>query len=91
MSDLRRDKRFTRDVVDQLAAAFEAVESEGYEVEDAATCLRAIEWIVSQDLTSDQKLHHINRLLALGKVENLNLAEFIRPQSYPPRSANAPR
>jgi len=56
------------------------VESEGYEVEDAATCLRAIEWIVSRDLTADKKLHHINRLLSLGKVENLNLAEIIRPQ-----------
>jgi len=40
--------------------------------------LRAIEWIVSRDLTADKKLHHINRLLSLGKVENLNLAEFIR-------------
>ena len=56
------------------------MESEGYEIDDAATCLQAIEWIIAQDLTVDQKLHHISRLLALGKVVNLNLKEFIRPQ-----------
>ncbi len=78
----RRDPRFAThlDVVDNLAAVFEAMESEGYEIDDAATCLRAVEWIISQDLTAEQKLHHINRLLALGKVENLNLEEFIRLQ-----------
>jgi hypothetical protein len=77
---IRRDRRFTRDVADDLAAAFKAMESEGYEVDEAATCLRAIEWIVSQDLTADQKLYHVNRLLALDKVANLNLKEFVRPQ-----------
>jgi hypothetical protein len=77
--DLRRDPRIAGHA-DDVAQVFKLMESEGYEIEDAATCLRAIEWIISQDLTVDQKLHHINRLLALGKVENLNLQEFIRPQ-----------
>jgi hypothetical protein len=82
LGELRRDPRFAkrRDIVDNLAAAFKAVESEGFEVDTAATRLLAIEWIVSQDLTADQKLHHINRLLSLDKVENLNLREFIRLQ-----------
>ena len=80
--DLRSDHRFAahHDIVDNLASVFKAMESEGYEIDDAATCLQAIEWIIAQDLTVDQKLHHISRLLALGKVVNLNLKEFIRPQ-----------
>lgn len=77
--DLRRDRRFAGHA-EVISDGLKAMESEGYEVEDAATCLRAIEWIISQDLTVDRKLHHIDRLLALGKVENLNLAEFIRLQ-----------
>jgi hypothetical protein len=81
LRNLRDDARFPRDVVDNLAAAFKAMESEGYEVDDAATYLRAIEWILSKDnLTVDQKLLHIGRLSALGKVDNLNLEEFISLQ-----------
>ena len=76
---LRHDARLVG-VSDNLAKAFEAMESECHEVEDAASCFRAIEWIISQDLTVDKKLHHISRLLALGKVENLNMQEWIRLQ-----------
>jgi hypothetical protein len=81
LRDLRDDARFPRDVVDNLAAAFKAMEAEGYEVDDAATYLQALEWILAKDnLTVDQKLLHIGRLSALGKVENLNLEEFISLQ-----------
>ena len=66
---------------DTIAGAFKAMESESYDVEDAATCLRAIECIMLQDdLTIDQKLHHINRLMSLDKVENFDVKEFIRLQ-----------
>jgi hypothetical protein len=77
--DIRRDPRLAGHA-DTLARALNAMASEGYDVEDAATCLRAIEWIISQDLTVDQKLHHIGRLLALGTVSSLNMQEFIRLQ-----------
>ncbi len=77
--DLRRDKRIAG-CADAVADAFKAMESEGYEVDDAATCLRAIECIMLQDLTTEEKLHHINRLLSLDKVENFNVEEFIRLQ-----------
>jgi hypothetical protein len=80
--DLKRHPHFAGqpDIVKSLASAFAAMQSEGLEIDDAATCLRALEWIMAQDLTVDQKLHHISRLLSLGKVENLNLNEFIRLQ-----------
>ena len=77
--DCRRDARLVGHA-DTIAGVLKAIESESYEVEDAATCLCAFEWIMSQDLTIDQKLHHINRLMSLDKVENLDLAEFIRLQ-----------
>jgi len=77
--DLRRDRRLAG-CADAIADLFKAIDHESYEVEDAATCLRALESITLLDLTTDQKLHHIARLLALDKVENLNVEEFIRLQ-----------
>jgi hypothetical protein len=73
--DLRRDRRIAGHA-DNLAQALNAMESEGYEVEDAATCLRAIEWVIAQPDTIEKRLEAISRLLALGKAENLNMREF---------------
>src|SRR5258706_8356399 len=78
-AEMRADPRLAGSAA-AVADVLKAMESESYDVEDGATCLCAIECIMLQDLTIDQKLHHINRLLALDKVENLNLAEFIRVQ-----------
>jgi hypothetical protein len=80
IAQLRRDPRFSGKIATDIAEALDAMESESHEVEGGASFMRAVEWIISQDLTAEQKLHHINRLLALGKVEDLNLRKFIRLQ-----------
>jgi hypothetical protein len=77
--DMRRHPRIAGHA-DNLAHALNAMESEGYEVEDAATCLRAIEWVIAQPDTIEKRLEAISRLLALGKVDNLKMQEFYRAQ-----------
>jgi hypothetical protein len=73
--DLHRDPRLTGHAVN-LACALDAMEDEGHDVPDAKQLRLAIEWIIAQPDTVEKRLQAIGRLLALGKVENLNMRDF---------------
>jgi hypothetical protein len=73
--ELRRDPRFA-DHAANLAQALEAMDFEGDDVGDAKALFSAIEWVIAQPDTVEKRLEAIARLLALGKVENLNMRDF---------------
>jgi hypothetical protein len=59
-----------------LSEALEAIDHEGDDVPDAKQLFGAIQWVIAQPDTIEKRLLAIGRLLALGKVENLNMREF---------------
>jgi hypothetical protein len=73
--DIRRDPRLAGHAV-KLAQALNAIDDEGDDVPDAKALFSAIEWVIAQPDTIEKRLEAIARLLALGKVENLNMREF---------------
>lgn len=73
-------QRFAPDLVKNLANALEAMDHEGDDVPDAKALFSAIEWVIAQPDSVENRLEAIARLLALGKVENLNMREFYRAQ-----------
>jgi hypothetical protein len=73
--ELSRDRRLAGHAV-KLAEALEAMDMEGDDVPDAKALFSAIEWVIAQPGTIEKRLEVISRLLALGKVEYLNMREF---------------
>jgi hypothetical protein len=65
---------------DNLARMLDAIDDESIDVADAEQLLGAIEWIIAQPDTAEKRLLAIGRLLALGSVEDLNIADFYRLQ-----------
>jgi len=75
--ELRRDPRFAgSSVPDDLEAALEAIDFEGDDVADAANFHCAILWIMGQPGSLDKRLAAINRMIAFGKVVDLDMRQF---------------
>jgi hypothetical protein len=67
-ADMRADPRFA-DVAEGMAQALSAIDIEGDGNAHAIVCMQAIEWIMAQPRTLDEKIEALHKLSSIrGKV-----------------------